>query len=196
MGRTSKSIRKTNRTADDGNARSPASQKGFLPKEVYTVLRSYFTQVTRHPTKLQFEELVVTIQHIPGCEECQIRKLRAYFKQRRKTEARAHLAAEYKARNHAKPGTFTTPVSSEHVGKNSRTMRIGEITGVSPNPRTASQISTALAEQPQSPLQDLHLRSPSPSHNDAVPKTFMDLTKWLHEQNGRLMALGALEGLW
>ena len=64
---------------------------------------AYCTQVTRHPSKDQFQELVARIQHIPGCEECQIGKLRAYFKERRKTEARA---AERKARNHPKSGTF------------------------------------------------------------------------------------------
>ncbi|KAI1784478.1 hypothetical protein LXA43DRAFT_1042334 [Ganoderma leucocontextum] len=176
MGRASKSIRKSSRKADDGNARSTASQTGFLPKEAYTVLRSYFTQVTCHPTKLQFEELAVTIQRIPGCEDCQIRKLRAYFKQKRKTQARAQAASEYKGRDQAEPV---------------------DITGVSPKPPTVSQLSPAPAElEPQSPLQDWHLRSSSPSHNDAVPKTFIDLTKWLHEQNGRLMDLGPLEGLW
>lgn len=71
---------------------------------------AYCTQVTRHPTKDQFQELVARIQRIPGCEGCQTRKLRAYFKERRKTEARAQVAAEHRARSHPKPGMFAIPV--------------------------------------------------------------------------------------
>ncbi len=86
----------------------PAS---FDPTNTVRNITAYCTQVTRHPSKVQFQGLVATIQRIPGCEDCQVQKLRAYFKERRKTEARAQSAAECKGRNHAKPGEFANQVN-------------------------------------------------------------------------------------
>ncbi|KAM5541496.1 hypothetical protein V8D89_004686 [Ganoderma adspersum] len=168
MGYIRKSLRKASQKAVNGDTRSrTAAQVGFLPMEAYTVLRTYCTQVTRHPSKAQFQELVAKIQHIPGCEDCQIRKLRAYFKERRKTEARAQLAAEHKARNHPKPA---------------------DTIEVAPNPSPSSRQSTTPSEPdaPSTPsLSSPHLQDPSPSRNNGVLTTFIDLIRWLQEQNTR-----------
>ena len=102
-------------------------------------LAAYCTQVTRHPTKDQFQELVARIQRIPGCEGCQTRKLRAYFKERRKTEARAQLAAEHKARSHSKSGMFVVPVGYARQEELTRTAVVGAM-GVSPKPSPSSPL--------------------------------------------------------
>ncbi|PIL32425.1 hypothetical protein GSI_05127 [Ganoderma sinense ZZ0214-1] len=181
MGHTSKTTRSASRKAGNGDAHSKTvSQAGFLPKEAYTILRTYCTQVTRHPSKAQFQELVGTIRRIPGCEGCQTKKLRAYFKERRKTEARARMAAEIKAKNRPKPV---------------------DIIGVAPTLPSSSQLSTLPAKpHPQSsqspPLPTLRLHDPSPSRSNGVPTTFVDLSKWLKEVNARFTAdLAYLEGL-
>ena len=93
----------------------------LLTKEAYIVLRSAYyhpsyiellcssdaeafsNQITRYPTKPQLAELLTKIQNIPGCEDCKIEKLRAYFKERRKTEAHGRMAAKFKTGRRAEP---------------------------------------------------------------------------------------------
>ena len=115
-------VRSCRKTAED--ASRAENKTALLPKDAYTVLRSTYyplshwrcreltcssdskafsTQITRYPTKPQLAELLTKIQKIPGCEDCKIEKLRAYFKERRRTEARARMDAKFKAGRRAEP---------------------------------------------------------------------------------------------
>ena len=219
MGRASKSIPKSSQKAVNGGARSTALQVGFLPKEAYTVLRSaysnrlitvnsidmmcnpsaYYVQVTRHPSKVQYDDLVTKIRRVPGCEDCKPRKLRAYFKEKRKTEARARLAVENKARSHAKPGTSARLVNVGKLSSDLMGYSIVEIIKTAGDLPPPSQLPILPAESdpppPHLPLPSSHLYPTFRSNSTHIPTTFIDLTQWLQEQNTRFKDLAPAEGL-
>ncbi|KAI1786141.1 hypothetical protein LXA43DRAFT_76974 [Ganoderma leucocontextum] len=171
--------RRSCRKMDGGDARMQ-SKMGFLPKDAYAVLRAYCTETTRYPDKTQLAELVEKIRRIPGCEDCKTQKIQAYFKERRRTEARARMAAWFKTSRCVKPvevvevdpGPSPSPISSSATASTGSTP--AEPDRESPRP---------------SPLPSSHLYSPIPSHTDVVPKTFAELAKWLQEQNRRFVGL-------
>ncbi|KAM5535309.1 hypothetical protein V8D89_010994, partial [Ganoderma adspersum] len=174
---SSRPVRSCRKTAED--AARAENKMGLLTKEAYTVLRTFSNQITRYPTKPQLVELLTKIQNIPGCEDCKIEKLRAYFKERRKTEARARMAAKFKAGRRAEPDSVVVEIIEV------------DLQVASPPTSPASDSASADPDPPPpSPpsLPNPHLHLPMPSHA-VVPKSFVDLAKWLQEQNRRFMEL-------
>ena len=203
----------------NGEARSTAPQAGFLPKEAYTVLRSeyfnglvavhstytmynhsaYYTQVSRYPSKVQYDDLVTKIRRIPGCEDCKSRKLRTYFKEKRKTEARARLAVQNRARSLAKSGTSARLVNVGKLSSDLMGYSTVEIIKTVGDPPPPSQLSILPAESdpppPRLPLPSSHLCPAFRSNSSHIPTTFIDLTQWLQEQNIRFKDLAPAGGL-
>ncbi|KAI0737408.1 hypothetical protein C8Q80DRAFT_321383 [Daedaleopsis nitida] len=64
-----------------------------LGKDAYKVLDDFFTTVTQYPTTEQCQDLFEKVQHLPGCEQCTLKKVRRYFARKRIHASQIKLGA-------------------------------------------------------------------------------------------------------
>ncbi|RPD52631.1 hypothetical protein L227DRAFT_581998 [Lentinus tigrinus ALCF2SS1-6] len=142
-------------------------QDKYLPKEAYLILREFHEKVTAYPSKQQKKELASVIAKLPGARGCTTAKISAYFKERRKTVARAHKPVPEAASSNAPLAVRIGTTATQKVPERA-------CTPSPPCPPVAR--ADDLAGLLRDALSELSTTSPI-----SPPKTFAELGRWCRE---------------